>query len=428
MSTLTDTHVFACAPPRPCLQVLCLLKGLSHLTARSFHHCIHLMTGLTLPGLRFLSVTRVSRFALQQQDHQQQLQQQGLPAGYQLVQGPAGPQLAAAAAWAEPAPEVAAGAAMPGIAAAAAAAGDAAGFAQPAAAAGVPVMPLSALPVLLNLQQQHHQQQQGEQPPLMLLTVPGGQALLVQHPPQHGSAPVPLQLPSAGPHAHAQQQQAGVANGFNLQLLQLRQQQLHLQQQQLRLQQQQVRLQLQQMQAQAQAQLYHQAQPQLQGGVGMQAEAAAAQAAAVVPQQQGQHPQQQQNGAAAAAGGACVQPKGWLAVLFPGLEELHLTSAKDCAPAVPALQGHQTLQRLVIGSRQPGPPPAQQQQLGAMLAEAQSTCSSGHAGGGGSAEAAALYDAAGYGVASRYRGVGAPWGVLKSLASLEELEIHDTGQ
>jgi hypothetical protein len=147
-------------------------------------------------------------------------------------------------------------------------------------------------------------------------------------------------------------QQLGHASSVSLQLLQLRQQQLYLQQQQLRLQQQQVRLQLQQMQSQ----LVQHANPH--------AIAAAAAAAGVgqVPPPPPPHaaPQQQQQaaeavqGAAAGAAGGCMQPRGWLVVLFPGLEELRLTSSKDCAVALPALQGHPSLQKLVIGTAAAG--------------------------------------------------------------------------
>jgi hypothetical protein len=126
-----------------------------------------------------------------------------------------------------------------------------------------------------------------------------------------------------------------------------------------------------------------------------------------------QQVQQQQAGAGDAAAAVCAQPLGWLTVLFPGLEELHLTSSEGCAAAIPALQGHQALQKLVIGVKQSG-----QQQPGGLQFIGQAGGSNGMLLGG---------RAAGGGGGGSSRGVGAAWGVLKSVASLEELEIHDAG-
>jgi hypothetical protein len=132
-------------------------------------------------------------------------------------------------------------------------------------------------------------------------------------------------------------------------------------------------------------------------------------------------------GAAAAAAAACLQPQGWLTVLFPGLEEMQLTSAQDCAVALPCLRGHQTLHTLVIGVPKSG------QQLGQGLQHG------GVQSGQAVSSGACITDAAGCSTsgvlggppaacgADKARGVAAPWSVLKTLPCLENLVIHDAG-
>jgi len=406
-----------------CLQVLCLLKRLSHLTAASFHHCIHLMPSLELPSLRCLHISHVSRLALQQQPQQQQ----GAPVAVQVVQALAGQPLGGAAAAAAPAagPLVGVG-----------------NIAAAVAAGAVPVVPLSALPVFVSLQQQ-----QQEEHAQYLLVGPQGQPALLrqqQQPSTGGGSAVSIQqhaghLPlhahvygpqaaAAGVAAVQQQQQPVLPNGISLQLLQLRQQQLYLQQQQLRLQEQQVQLQLQQMQAQL---LQQGQQPQQHVAFNGAAHAfAAADIAGAQQQQQQQQPlaaalimQQGPAAPAAAANGAvpCVQHKGWLAVLFPGLEEFHLASARELPAALPALQGHQSLQSLVIGTYRPI---QQQSAQRGKVALPQAGILAGVVTGGTSSRVLGLQAAA---AAASGGCAGAPWGMLRTLACLEELVIHEAG-
>jgi hypothetical protein len=132
-----------------------------------------------------------------------------------------------------------------------------------------------------------------------------------------------------------------------------------------------------------------------------------------------------------------MQPRGWLVVLFPGLEELRLTSSKDCAVALPALQGHPSLQKLVIGTAAAGRalPQQQQQQQGVASAGLAAGCVvSGAAGGAhsgrisGPSSSSMVFGGQCAGlVAAASRGVSAPWGVLRTMPSLEELEILETG-
>jgi hypothetical protein len=138
--------------------------------------------------------------------------------------------------------------------------------------------------------------------------------------------------------------------------------------------------------------------------------------------------QQQDPAAAAAAAAVCLQPQGWLTVLFPGLEEVQFTSAQDCAVALPCLRGHQTLHTLVIGVPQSGQQSSQRPQHGGVQ------CAQG-----GSSSGTCITDAAGCSTsgalggqpaacgAGNARGVAAPWAVLRTLPCLENLEIHDAG-
>jgi hypothetical protein len=425
-------------------QVLCRLGQLTHLTAAGFHHCVHMVGGLSLPSLQRLTVAMLPQMPGQQE-----------PVALQEQQPP--PQLGPAAAHPPPA-------------AAAAAAAEAAGTAQ----ATEPAAPAAAVSGAASAPQQ-------QQPMLLPVasTVPLHAApLLGMLPPQAqlqpmlvASAAPPLLLSPAAAIIIGQQQaqQQWQLQQWQLQQFQLQQSQLHLRQLQLQHQldalamdaaqqrrshgrqkvlrrgQQQpaaprspshsilqmaaaagrsteLGQQLLQQQQEAQQQMLMlplPAPPMLYAQLPV--------AAVVAPPGQ-QHVQQQQQQqvvlfvmpppveaaaapappAAAApavpppAAGACpTQQPGWLVALCPALAQLELRSARGMQNAFVAIQGHSVLQTLVLGSSADA---AQHASVGGGAAESQPR-------GGGEGVPAAM----------------AAWGMLASLPSLTALEVNHTG-